>query len=47
MSETADLLVVGSRAQGEVSGILFGGVTMVCAQHAGSDVLIVHAPDVQ
>lgn len=45
-SASADLLVVGSRAQGTVSGVLFGGVTMACAQHAVSDVLLVHAPDV-
>lgn len=45
-SATADLLVLGSRAQGTVSRVLFGGVTMACAQHAVSDVLLVHAPDV-
>lgn len=45
-SASADLLVIGSRAQGTVSGVLFGGVTMACAQHAVCDVLIVHAPDI-
>jgi nucleotide-binding universal stress UspA family protein len=45
-SAWADLLVIGSRAQGTVSGVLFGGVTIACVQHAVSDVLIVHAPDV-
>jgi nucleotide-binding universal stress UspA family protein len=45
-SAPADLLIIGSRAQGAVSGVLFGGVTMACALHAVSDVLIVHAPDV-
>jgi nucleotide-binding universal stress UspA family protein len=46
LSSSADLLVIGSRAQGAVSGVLFGGVTMACAQHAVCDVLIVHTPDV-
>jgi nucleotide-binding universal stress UspA family protein len=45
-SAPADLLVLGSRAQGTASGVLFGGVTMACAQHAVCDVLLVHAPDV-
>lgn len=38
----ADLLVVGSRGHGELSGMLLGSVGLHCASHASCPVLIVH-----
>jgi len=38
----ADLLVVGSRGHGELSGMLLGSVGLHCATHAPCPVLIVH-----
>jgi nucleotide-binding universal stress UspA family protein len=45
-SRHADLLVVGSRGHGELSGMLIGSVSQHCAAHAASPVLIYrgHAP---
>jgi len=39
-SRHADLLVVGSRGHGELSGMLIGSVSQHCAAHAASPVLI-------
>jgi nucleotide-binding universal stress UspA family protein len=39
-SRHADLLVVGSRGHGELSGLLIGSVSQYCAAHAESPVLI-------
>ena len=41
-AEGADLLVVGSRGHGELSGMLLGSVGLHCATHAPCPVLIVH-----
>lgn len=40
----ADLLVVGSRGHGELSGMALGSVGLHCASHAPCPVLIVHEP---
>lgn len=40
----ADLLVVGSRGHGELSGMMLGSVGLHCATHASCPVLIVHEP---
>jgi nucleotide-binding universal stress UspA family protein len=39
----ADLLVVGSRGRGELSGTLFGSVSLACAEHARVPVLVARA----
>lgn len=41
-AEGADLLVVGSRGHGELSGMLLGSVGLHCATHAPCPVLILH-----
>ena len=41
-AEGAELLVVGSRGHGELSGMLLGSVGLHCATHAPCPVLIVH-----
>ncbi len=42
----ADLLVIGSRGHGEISGMALGSVSLHCASHAPCPVLIVRdAPD--
>jgi nucleotide-binding universal stress UspA family protein len=46
-SEQADLLVVGNRGHGELSGILLGSVSEYCVAHADCPVVVVrarHAP---
>jgi nucleotide-binding universal stress UspA family protein len=43
-SRRADLLVVGSRGHGELSGMLIGSVSQHCAAHAASPVLIYRHP---
>lgn len=40
--EGCDLIVVGSRGHGQLTGILLGSVSSVVAQRAGCPVLIVH-----
>jgi nucleotide-binding universal stress UspA family protein len=42
-SKEADLLVLGSRGWGGVTGLLLGSVSQPCAQHAGCPVVIVRA----
>jgi nucleotide-binding universal stress UspA family protein len=47
-SVDADLLVVGSRGRGEISGTIFGSVSLACAEHARVPVLVArgaHAGD--
>jgi nucleotide-binding universal stress UspA family protein len=39
-SVDADLLVVGSRGRGEISGTVFGSVSLACAEHARVPVLV-------
>lgn len=43
-SKDADLLVVGSRGHGGVSGFLLGSVSQQCARHANCPVAIVGPP---
>ena len=43
-SADADLLVVGSRGRGEISGTLFGSVSLACAEHAQVPVLVARGP---
>ncbi|HUD16825.1 MAG TPA: universal stress protein [Acidimicrobiales bacterium] len=43
-SRRADLLVVGSRGHGELSGMLIGSVSQHCAAHAAAPVLIYRHP---
>jgi nucleotide-binding universal stress UspA family protein len=43
-SETAQLLVIGSRGLGEVAGLLLGSVSARCAEQAHCPVLIIHEP---
>lgn len=40
-SHEADLLVVGSRGNGEFEGMLLGSVSQYCAQHARCPVMII------
>ncbi len=40
----ADLLVVGSRGHGELSGLLLGSTGLHCATHAACPVLVVRGP---
>jgi len=42
-SADAELLVVGSRGQGEFRGLLVGSVALACAMHGAGPVLVVHA----
>jgi nucleotide-binding universal stress UspA family protein len=44
-SEDADLLVVGSRGRGPVTGALLGSVSQGCARHARCPVVIVPEPE--
>lgn len=43
-AEQADLLVLGSRGHGELSGMLLGSVSLHCVTHAHCPVLVVPAP---
>jgi nucleotide-binding universal stress UspA family protein len=42
LAKTADLLVVGCRGHGAISGLLLGSVSLHCATHASCPVVIVH-----
>ena len=43
-SRGADLLVVGSRGQARLAGLLLGSVSQQCAHHAACPVVIVRTP---
>lgn len=43
-SEDADLLVVGRRGHGTLTGMLIGSVSSSCIAHAKCPVLVAHAP---
>jgi nucleotide-binding universal stress UspA family protein len=40
-SQTADLLVVGSRGRGALAGTLLGSVSLHCVTHAGCPVVVI------
>jgi nucleotide-binding universal stress UspA family protein len=42
-SQTADLLVVGSRGRGALAGTLLGSVSLHCVTHAGCPVVLVRS----
>jgi nucleotide-binding universal stress UspA family protein len=44
VAEGADLLVVGSRGHGELSGMLLGSVGLHCVTHATCPVVVVRRP---
>jgi nucleotide-binding universal stress UspA family protein len=44
-SQSADLLVVGSRGHGEFSSVLLGSTSMQVALHATCPVTVVHSPE--
>lgn len=44
-SENADLLVVGRRGHGRLSGMLIGSVSSSCIAHAKCPVMVAHAPE--
>jgi nucleotide-binding universal stress UspA family protein len=46
-SEEADLLVVGNRGHGPLSGMLVGSVSINCVTHAHCPVVVVRAKDTQ
>jgi nucleotide-binding universal stress UspA family protein len=43
-SETADLLVVGSRGRGGLTGLLFGSVSQRCVERAHCPIVVVPTP---
>jgi nucleotide-binding universal stress UspA family protein len=44
-AENADLLVLGSRGAGPISGLLLGSVSLHCVRHATTPIAIVPASD--